>query len=99
MKINSTIILVTIVLICAIGAVEAFLIINGNEVVKIDDTQATVVNDTNINTNTSTTDGNSSNTTTTVPDPVPNTEPEPPATETEPSTDEGVYVDDGYWKN
>lgn len=79
MKSNMLIILLTILVICGIGVVEAFLFFNG-DVVTIDtsstNTTNTTTNDTNItNTNNYSPGNNSSNQT--VVDPPRNQEPEP----------------------
>lgn len=87
MKLNSIIILMTILIILAIGAVEAFLIFGGDNVISFD-TNASgndTVNDTNITNQTTTpinNNGNnnssSTNSTNSGPAPEPNEEPAPP---------------------
>ncbi|MDR2966469.1 MAG: hypothetical protein LBU74_00775 [Methanobacteriaceae archaeon] len=78
MNMNKTIILLTILIICMIGAVEAFLIFGGGEVIKLDTNSSVnnTTNDTNI-TDSGNTD-NSGNNNPSTPDPEPNVEPEPP---------------------
>jgi len=81
MNLNKTIILMTILIICVIGVVQAFLIIGGDNVVTIDTNSSdnNIINDTNITNQTTT--PNTGNNSSTIPDPEPNEEPEPPEEE------------------